>query len=126
MIMCGIVRIGNDPMVRTTPTGDQVLELSLAFNYGKKDQSGRKPSQWISAALWGARAEKLAPYLKKGDQVNVVLSEPHISTYEKKDGSGQGTSLRAKVSEIELIAGGRKDDAKEKPGINGLDDDIPF
>jgi single-strand DNA-binding protein len=121
MILAGVVRIGNDPSIRITPSGDQVMELSLAFNYGKKDESGKKPTQWISAALWGVRAEKLAPYLKKGGQVSVVLAEPHISTYDKKDGT-QGVSLRAKISEIELLAGS-KDEPKQKAA---LDDDIPF
>jgi single-strand DNA-binding protein len=119
------------------------MDLSLAFDYGRKGQDGRRPTQWINAPRWGARVEKLQPYLSKGSQVFVTLSEPHIETYDKKDGSGQGFSLRARVTELEFV-GGRRDesaapsDAGEsaaparaaKPAKGGafgdIDDDIPF
>ena len=141
MIMNGNVRIGNDPVMRTTPNGDQVLELSLAYNYGRKGEDGKKPSQWIQASFWGSRAEKLQPYLKKGDQVFVSLTDVHVSIYERKDGGGTGASIRAKIGEIELIAGGRSEQkAEDKPtakpaakapakpagSIDELDSDIPF
>jgi single-strand DNA-binding protein len=138
MMMTGVVRIGNEPVMRTTPNGDQVLELSLAYNYGRKSEDGKKPSQWIQASFWGTRAEKLQPYLKKGDQIFVSLTDVHVSIYEKKDGSGTGASIRAKIGEVELIAGGRtegqakpeaKASAKPKAdagSFNDLDDDIPF
>jgi single-strand DNA-binding protein len=135
MIMCGVVRIGNDPAMRTTPGGDQVLELSLAYNYGRKGDDGKKPTQWISASMWGSRAEKLHPYLKKGDQIFVNLTDVHVTVYEKKDGSGQAHAVRAKIGEIELIAGGRSEaraeQKSEKPAakagsFDDLDDDVPF
>lgn len=135
MIMCGVVRIGNEPVMRTTTGGDQVLELSLAYNYGRKGDDGKKPTQWISASMWGSRAEKLQPYLKKGDQIFVNLTDVHVTIYEKKDGSGQAHAVRAKVGEIELIAGGRSEaraeQKAEKPAakagsFDDLDDDIPF
>jgi single-strand DNA-binding protein len=135
MLMSGVVRVGNDAQVRHTPQGDVVVELSLAFNYGKREQDGKRPTQWIKAAFWGSRAEKLLPYMTKGSQVHVVLSEPHIETYDKKDGSGQATSLRARVMDVELIGGRSEQTLHEKAkadgyqpqkSINNLDDDIPF
>ena len=138
MIMNGNVRIGNEPVMRTTPNGDQVMELSLAYNYGRKGEDGKKPSQWIQASFWGSRAEKLQPYLKKGDQIFVSLTDVHVTIYEKKDGSGTGASIRAKIGEVELIAGGRSEaqpkveaKAPAKPkadagSFNDLDDDLPF
>lgn len=139
MIMNGNVRIGNDPVMRTTPDGQQVLQLSLVYNYGRKGEDGKKPSQWIDASFWGSRAEKLQPYLKKGDQIFVSLTDVHVNIYERKDGGGVGASIRAKVGEIELIPGGRaesKDEpaaksavkapAKPAGSIDELDDDVPF
>jgi len=73
--------------------------------------------------------------MTKGSQVHVVLSEPHIETYDKKDGSGQATSLRAKVMDVELIGGrseqtpyekAKADGYQPQKSINNLDDDIPF
>lgn len=141
MILSGLARIGNDVLVRFTPGGDAVCNLSLAFNYGQKGQDGNKPSQWIDASLWGKRAEAMAPYLLKGGLVSVVLSDPHIETYQGKN--GEGHKLVAKVLEIEF-AGGKRDEQAEpsqhratrqameaqapqgSSGFADMADDIPF
>jgi len=133
----GVFRIGRDAEVRHTPKGDAVAQLSLAYNHGKKGQDGNRQSQWIDAAIWGKRAEALAQYLLKGQQVYAVLSDPHIQTYEGKN--GQGVKLVATVLEIELIAGQRPQESQpqrqERPkaapapapsGFDDMDDDIPF
>jgi len=150
MLMVGVARVGNEPVARYTPDGKPVMDVSLAFDYGRKGSDGRRPTQWINATMWGDRVEKLQPYLSKGSQVFVTMSEPHIETYDKKDGSGQGFSLRARISELEFV-GGRRDDsgssgadadsvpaggsstaktpaksAAKAPGFDELDDDIPF
>jgi single-strand DNA-binding protein len=135
----GVFRIGRDAEVRHTPRGDAVAQLSLAYNYGKKGDDGKRPSQWIDASIWGKRAESLAPYLLKGSQIYAVLSDPHIQTYEGKN--GQGHKLAATVLEIELIAG-QRDQAQpaqrqERPaarpapaqdanGFDDMDSDVPF
>lgn len=112
MILAGVARIGNDVIVRFTPNGDAVANLSLAFNYGQKGQDGNKPSQWIDASLWGKRAEAMAPYLLKGVLVSVVLSDPHIETFQSK--KGEGYKLVAKVLEIEFAGGGKRDDGGKR------------
>ena len=38
----GMARLGRDAELRYTPNGDAVCNLSLAFSYGKKDDSGRR------------------------------------------------------------------------------------
>ena len=131
MQLIGVTRIGNDPAVRYTANNDAVLELSLAYNHGKKQDDGKRPTQWVSAALWGARAEKMAPYLTKGTQVFVSASDVHVSVYEKKDGT-QGYSLRCRIETIEFV-GGSKSEPADKPKtvdkadhFGDLDDDIPF
>ena len=108
----GVFRIGRDAEVRFTQGGDPVASLSLAFNYGRKDQDGKRPSQWIDASLWGKRAEALAQYLTKGSQIYAVLSDPHIETFQGKN--GEGHKLAATVLEIELI-GSRQE---QRPASN--------
>lgn len=136
MIITGIARIGRDAEVRFTQSGDPVASLSLAFNYGQKGQDGNRPSQWIDASLWGKRAESLASFLAKGTMVSVVLSEPHIETYQGKN--GEGHKLVARVLDIEF-AGGKREERTDEPrqaspsprgsgasGFDDMDDDIPF
>lgn len=101
----GLFRLGRDAEIRTIPSGEQVVELALAYNFGKKGQDGNRPSQWIKGSFWGDRAAKVAPYLRKGDQVVVHLSDLHIETYEGKN--GPGSSLVGRVDDVELVASGQ-------------------
>ena len=126
MLMTGLARLGNDPEVRYTPDGKPVMDMSLAFNYGRK-VDGKQPSQWISATMWGDRCEKLRPYLTKGQLVFVSMTEPHIEEYKRKDGT-TGVSLRARVGELEF-AGSRPQEQAAPDRGRGFDDmadDIPF
>lgn len=143
MILTGLARLGRDAEMRYTGGGDPVATLALAFNYGQKDSSsGSKPTQWIEASLYGKRAEALAQYLKKGVAVDVILADPHIETWTKKDQT-TGFMLVCKVLELEF-AGGQKQGqsggdggfennprrpespAKQKPSFDDLTDDVPF
>ena len=138
----GLARIGKDAEVRFTQGGDAVASISLAFNYGKKDpQTGKKPTQWVDAALWGKRAESLAPYLKKGGQIVAYLEDVHIETFTKQDGT-QSTKLAAKLADLELVSGSQEEpqqyqQAPQRPpmrpipppkgnGFDDMDDDVPF
>lgn len=97
-------RLGRDAELRRTANGDPVCNLALAVNYGRKDQSGQRPTQWYECALWGKRAEALAGYLTKGAGVVVTLEELHTETFDKRDG-GQSVKLVGQVSNIEFTGG---------------------
>lgn len=139
----GTFRLGRDAEVRYLQDGTQVANLSLAFNYGKKGDDGNRPSQWIDASMFGARAEALAPYLLKGTQIYAVLNDPHIQTSEGKN--GQGHKLVARLLEVELIGGrpagtapaqaqpqqrqqsrGPAPAQKPSSGFDDMDSDVPF
>jgi single-strand DNA-binding protein len=107
MILTGLARLGRDATLRHTPQGDAVLEMALAFNYGQKDGEGKRPTQWIDATLWGKRADSLAPHMKKGTALDVVITEPHVETWTKKDQT-TGFKLVGKVAEFEFAGGGQK------------------
>ena len=126
MLMTGLARLGNDPEVRYTPDGKPVMDMSLAFNYGRK-VDGKQPSQWISATMWGDRCEKLRPYLAKGQLVFVSMTEPHIEEYKRKDGT-TGVSLRARVGELEFAGPRPQEQAapERSRGFDDLVDDLPF
>ena len=107
--LTGIFRIGRDAEVRKLPGGDSVVNLALAYNFGKRDQDGQRPTQWVEASFWGERAEKLAPYLLKGNQIGAYVSDIHIETYEGKNGPGQ--KLVGRIDDIELTD--RKDNGQQ-------------
>lgn len=96
-----LMRLGRDAELRYTQSGEPVANLALAYNYGQKDQNGKRPSQWCDASLWGDRATKLQPYLLKGAALVVTLDDVHVHTFQKGDGT-MGTSLRARVVGLEF------------------------
>lgn len=98
-------RIGNDPELRYLGDGTAVCNLSLAFNYGKKDpQTNKRPTQWVDAVLWGKHAEAVAEYLFKGSEVTCVIDDPHVEQFTKGDGS-LGTKLTGRISTLKLVGG---------------------
>lgn len=130
MILSGVTRLGRDIDVRHIASGEIVGSLALAWNYGKKNEDGNRPTQWIEASLWGERAEKLKGFLLKGQQISVVLEDPHVEIYEKKDGT-MGASLRARVGSIEFCGSGRQRGEGDSSPIqdssnNVMEDEIPF
>ena len=108
----GMARLGREAEIRYLTDGTPVLNLALAVNYGKKGQDGNRPTQWIEAAMFGQRAETLAPFMLKGSAHCFTLSDMHIETYTKSDGS-QGVKLAARVDDVEL--GPRQDGAAPAP-----------
>lgn len=141
----GLARIGRDVEVRNTTGGDAVASVSLAFSYGRKGEDGKKPVQWLDGALWGKRAEVLAPYLTKGTLVAVTLEDAHIETFQKQ-GGGEGVKLAARITAIDLAGGGqqpapqqqqRQQPQRQAPqrqaaqvpaggGFDDMDSDVPF
>lgn len=143
MILTGLVRLGRDAEVRSLADGTAVANLSLAYNHGKKDGDGKRPTQWIDASLWGDRATKLAEYLTKGTQIDVVLEDVHGEEFERRDG-GSGYSLRARVVSLEFASKPADQRGEQKPareaapttkakplaagghGFDSMIDDVPF
>jgi len=134
-----LARLGRDAELRTTSQGESVATLALAFSYGRKGNDGKRPTQWMDGALWGKRAEALAPYLLKGGLVSVLLEDVHIETYQGKN--GEASKLVGRVVDVELAGGGERT-ASPAPapraapaprpapsagsGFEDMTDDVPF
>lgn len=146
--LTGLFTLGRDAELRTTGGGDQVATLALAYNYGRKGEDGRQPTQWVEAALWGERAAKLAEHLTKAKQISAVVADLRVETFDKRDG-GQGVKLVGRVMDLEFARGPRQEGAASTPaarpapaprpaqapapavnrapsGFDDIDDDIPF
>ena len=129
MKLIGNGRIGKDAEVRVTGAGKAVCELSLAVDYGRKGEDGRRPTQWVNATLWGDQAERMAQYLLKGTVVFVCLRDVHIETFEGKNGPGH--KLVGTVDSIDFVPKSR-DEPHMKDKADGYapksfdDTDVPF
>jgi single-strand DNA-binding protein len=72
-----VTLLGNltrEPELRNTPTGQEVVSLSLALNrnYKAKDGEWAEATDYIDIVAWGTLASQAALYLTKGSRVLVV------------------------------------------------------
>ena len=91
--------VGSDAVVRYLPSGQAVLNVSVANNVGFSD---KQQTLWIRVVLWGRRAEgSLKDYLRKGQQV-FVSGELTMSEYKANDGTMK-TSLELNANILDLV-----------------------
>jgi single-strand DNA-binding protein len=110
--------IGRDSELRRTQKGDEVAGFTVAVSKGK-DQ----PTTWWDCSLWGARAEKLAPYIRKGGKVTVT------GEFSTREHEGK-TYLQIRVSDIALQSraedSGHRAEPPAQASPHELNDEIPF
>jgi len=143
-VMSGVFRIGRNAEVRHTAGGTPVTTLSLAYDYGNKDQDGKRPTQWIEAGLWNERAVSLSEHLIQGRRIWCVLDDVHIAQFNKRDGT-PGHKMAARIGNLHILFEGQQTGAPQgrdqqappareprpqrapAPARDAeLDDDIPF
>lgn len=133
--------LGRDAEMRATSGGTQVLNFSVAAKGSRRDAD----TVWLSCALFGARADKLQPFLTKGKKV-FVRGEFKVRSWSK--GEKSGVDVDVTVDEVELL-GDRQTSEERAPepapqrrparqappprspqpdfgDYSGGDDDIPF
>lgn len=143
-VLTGLFTLGRDAETRVTQGGTTVVQLAAAYNYGRKGDDGRKPTQWLRLSMFGKQAESLAPYFTKGKQVSLIVRDLHIATFQKQDGT-EGYALEG-VADFDDFArdGNRQEAATPAPrpapsprsapvprqggssGFDDMSDDIPF
>jgi single-strand DNA-binding protein len=79
-----IGRLGRDPEVRYTKSGDAVASFSMATDETYKDRQGNKQdkTEWHNINCWGKLADFAQNYLKKG---RLVYVEGKIQTRDWTD-----------------------------------------
>lgn len=80
-----IGRLTRDPELRTTPTGRNVCQFSIAVSRTFTNANGEREADFINCVVWDKQAENLVRYQHKGNQIAV---EGRIQTrnYDDKDG----------------------------------------
>ena len=138
--------LGNDPEIRTMPTGEQVANITVATSESWTDKnSGEKKTQteWHRIVLYRRLAEIAAQYLHKGSQVYV---EGRLKTRKWQDNNGQDRySTEIQCDNFQMLGGRNQDAAQNQPSkqqdkqqkaqskpqqseppMDAFDDNIPF
>ena len=100
---------GKDAVVRYTPTGTAVANVSVATSESWKDkQTGelKEQTEWHNIVMYGRLAEIAAEYLRKGSQV-YFAGALRTRKWEDKEGRTRYTT-EIVANEMQLL-GGRAD-----------------
>jgi single-strand DNA-binding protein len=143
--------VGRDPEIRYMPSGDAMANLSLATTDTWKDKNGEKQekTEWHRVVIFGKTAEVAGQYVKKGSQIYI---EGRLQTRKWTDKEGQEKysteivadrmqmlgsrgggdapmdreSAPSAAFESRVAPSGGNPKPAPKPGIDDMDDDIPF
>ena len=99
-----IGNIGNDPEIKTTPSGVAVANISLATSESWVDKtSGEKAekTEWHQLVLWRKLAEIVGQYLKKGAKI-YVEGKLQTRSWDDKDGNKKYTT-EIVVDQMEML-----------------------
>ena len=108
-----------DPELRATGSGMQILRFGVAVNDRRKNQ---QTGEWedypnfVDCTMFGARAEKLQPYLAKGTKVSIE-GKLRYSSWER-DGQRR-SKLEVIVDELEFMSSRNGNNANQGYG-NGM------
>jgi single-strand DNA-binding protein len=133
-----IGRLGADPEVKYTQSGDPVANFSLATDESWKNERGEKQgkTEWHKIVAWRKVAELAKQYLGKGKQI-YLEGKLQTRSWEDKDGNKRWTTEIVAAS-IQFLGskgdGGGDRQAEQRQAepapaqgqAFGQDDDIPF
>lgn len=117
-------RLGQEPEIRSTTSGQQVCTLSIATSETwTKDGNKEEKTEWHRVVLWGRQAEIAHKYLKKG---RLVYIEGKLQTRSWQDPQGQKRYTTEIVANnmqfLESMNSGPGRDMNEIPPINDTND----
>lgn len=125
-----IGRLGRDPEMKYTPSGQAVTSFSVATDHQYTDKSGAKVKEttWFRVEAWGKQAEICNTYLQKGA---LVLVEGRLKSDKSTGGprvwtdkSGEAKSAHEIIADTVRFLGGTK--PKSEQADVGDGDNMPF
>lgn len=134
--------VGKDAELRQA-SGKDVLNFSVAVDNGKDGQGEKRPATWYDCAIWGDRASKLEPYIKKGTKLTLTgrpTARAHEGkaylgltvndfTFQGSSQQGDGGQRREERPRDDYSSGFSTGGAARSSGPResyDLNDDIPF
>ncbi|HXZ20819.1 MAG TPA: single-stranded DNA-binding protein [Candidatus Acidoferrales bacterium] len=100
---------GQDAEVKSTSTGKNVANFSLAINEGFRDKAGKSGQrvEWVRCVAWNKLAEIAGKYVNKG---RLVFVEGRLQTrqYENREGT-EKTVCEVVVTTLRVLGGVKND-----------------
>ncbi|MCC6590179.1 MAG: single-stranded DNA-binding protein [Bryobacterales bacterium] len=130
--------LGGMPEMKFLPSGDPVVNFSVAVNRRYKDRDGnqKEATDWYRVCAFNGVGEACAKHLQKGDGV-FVEGRLQVRQYDSKQ-TGKEVSVEIIPSTVRFLGSGRGDcgarlttgpvhqsDASHE-GADGVDQEVPF
>ena len=129
-----IGRLGKDPEVRFTASGEAICNFSIAVGWKTKDKDG---TEWVRVTSFGKLAGICGDYLKKGSQV-FIAGRMTTRKWANKDGVDQYTT-EVVADQMQMLGGKSDAPPAVKPDgayramkegttvpLEDMNDDVPF
>lgn len=121
-------RITHEPELKTSASGTEYTNISIAVDRRKKDKDGNKQTDFVKATIFGKQAVLVTTFFKKGDGI-LVSGRCESDKYTDKNGVERiGWTLMAE--NVEFLPGKGKassDGAVSAPTeLSGSDASLPF
>lgn len=98
--ICAAGTLGKDAELQFLPNGTGVLKFSVACRTGFDKQKQEAETTWLECALFGTRAENLAPMLTKGGKVTVFGTMKERKWLDNE--GGKHSKWEANINEVAL------------------------
>jgi len=133
-----IGRLGRDPEMRYTASGNPVTSFSMATDETRTDKAGERQqkTEWHNIGVWGKLAEICNQYLVKGKLV-FIRGKIQTREWEDKEGNARKT-VEVVADTVKFLdpsrQNGRTEESEEQPRRSQeptgrpdiTDEDIPF
>lgn len=98
-----IGRLGQDPEIRFTQSGDAVANISLAVGESWKDKNGNKQesTEWVRGVAFGRLAEILRDYTRKGSKL-FISAKCKTRKWQNQQGQDQYTTEFV-INQMEML-----------------------
>ena len=129
-----IGRLGKDPEVRFTASGEAICNFSIAVGWKTKDKDG---TEWVRITSFGKLAGICGDYLKKGSQV-FIAGRMTTRKWANKDGVDQYTT-EVVADQMQMLGGKSDAPPAAKPDgayramkegttvpLEDMNDNVPF
>lgn len=117
-----IGRLCDNPELRTTTSGKNVCNFTVAVNRRKKVE-GQPDADYFRVSAWNQMGENCAKYLAKGRKVSVV-GQVSARAYQTQNGEVRA-SMEVLASEVEFLSP-RSDNVDPQSGYEKVDVDVPY
>lgn len=127
MLKCAVIgNLGSDPEMRYSTAGTAFLRMNVAANQRVRvDGEWQDRTEWVRVTVFGARAESLSQYLRKGTR---VYAEGRLETRPWTDNSGNPRAGLELLADTVEFFSPRADSQPARPSGASSDDetDLPF